>query len=72
MVSKENAILIANIGTSDLAVKKIEDINRYIPIGFDRNEPNIDYSDLTEEEKSNWEQELKPSFIRNFLCLELG
>ncbi|NER03946.1 MAG: hypothetical protein F6K17_15650, partial [Okeania sp. SIO3C4] len=42
------------------------------PIGFDRNEPNIDYSDLTEEEKSNWEQELKPSFIRNFLCLELG
>ena len=65
------AILIANIGTSDIAVK-IEEIERYIPVGFDRNEPNIDYSDLTEKDKSTWEQELDKSFIREYLSLELG
>ncbi|NEP77139.1 MAG: hypothetical protein F6K39_02515 [Okeania sp. SIO3B3] len=71
MASKENAILIANIGTSDIAVK-IEEIKRYIPVGFDRNEPNIDDSDLTENDKSTWKQELEKSFIREYLCLELG
>jgi len=71
MASKEKAILIANIGTSDIAVK-IEEIERYIPVGFDRNEPNINDSDLTEDDKITWEQELKQSFIRDYLCLELG
>lgn len=65
------AILIANIGTSDIAVK-IEEIERYIPVGFDLNEPNIDDSDLTEEDKNTWKQELEKSFIREYLCLELG
>ncbi|MBW4598420.1 MAG: hypothetical protein KME29_02100 [Calothrix sp. FI2-JRJ7] len=32
-------ILIANIGTSDLLIK-IDDY--YVPVGFDRSEPNID------------------------------
>lgn len=45
------AILIANIGTSDLAVK-VE--NFYLPVGFERNEPGIDYTGLTEEEKTAW------------------
>lgn len=71
MDSKKKSIVIANIGTSDIAVK-IEEIERYIPVGFDRNEPNIDYSDLTEKDKSTWEQELEKSFIREYLSLELG
>ncbi|NET45368.1 hypothetical protein [Okeania sp. SIO2B3] len=64
------AILIANIGTSDLAVK-IEEY--YIPVGFDRNEPNIDYSDLTEDEKIMWEQQkLRQEYITEYLCPELN
>jgi len=44
------AILIANIGTSDLAVK-IEEY--FIPVGFDRSEPNINIDDpaLTDDQK---------------------
>ncbi|TVQ42976.1 MAG: hypothetical protein EA365_13675 [Gloeocapsa sp. DLM2.Bin57] len=45
------AILIANIGTSDLAVKRPEG---FLPIGFDRNERCIDYNDLTDQEKTFW------------------
>jgi hypothetical protein len=46
-------ILIANIGTSDLAVKIDE---YYLPIGFDRNEPNLDkaMAELSHEEKAIW------------------
>ena len=61
--------LIANIGTSDLAVK-ID--HYYIPIGFDRSEPNIDQSDLNEDEKAIWEQELRQSYITEILCPELN
>lgn len=63
------AILIANIGTSDLAVK-IDDY--YIPVGFDRTEPNLDESGLTEDEKTVWEKQLRQSYIISELCPELG
>ncbi len=64
------AILIANIGTSDLAVK-IEEY--YIPVGFDRNEPNIDYSDSTEDQKTMWEQQkLRQEYVTQLLCPELN
>lgn len=62
-------ILIANLGTSDLAIK-IDEF--YIPIGFDRNEPNIDESGLTEKEKNVWERELRQEYIIKSLCPELG
>lgn len=64
-----NTIIIANIGTSDIAIK-IEDF--YIPIGFDRNERNINYDGLTEDEKLVWDKELKDSYILEYLCPELG
>lgn len=63
------AILIANIGTSDLAIK-ID--NFYIPIAFDRKEPNIDDSGLNANEKAVWEQDLRQSYIVEYLCPELG
>ncbi|MEZ2239641.1 hypothetical protein [Microcoleus sp.] len=63
------AILIANIGTSDIAVK-IDDY--YIPVGFDRNEPNLDESGLTEDEKTVWDAQLRQSYIISELCPELG
>lgn len=63
------AILIANIGTSDLTIK-IDDY--YIPVGFDRNEPNLDESELTDDEKTVWERELRQSYIISELCPELG
>ncbi len=43
------AILIANIGTSDLAIK-IDDY--YFPVGFEWNEPNLDKSGLTDDKYS--------------------
>lgn len=61
-------ILLANIGTSDLAVKMGD---FYLPVGFDRSEPNIDYSELTENEKNIWERELRQEYISNVLCEEL-
>ncbi len=45
-------ILICNIGTSDLAVKVD---GYYLPIGFDRIQPNMNYSELSEEEKDYWD-----------------
>lgn len=62
-------ILIANIGTSDLAVN-VE--GYYLPIRFDRNEPNLDESQLTEEEKIVWDQEYRQSDVIDKLCPELG
>lgn len=59
-------VIIANIGTSDLAIK-IDDY--YYPVRFDRSEPNIDYSDLTDNEKSAWQQ--REAFIKDFICNEL-
>lgn len=62
-------ILIANIGTFDLAIK-IDDY--FMPIGFDRSEPNINYDGLNDIEKIVWEQELRLSYIAEYLCPELG
>ncbi|MCL2939178.1 MAG: hypothetical protein MGU50_22930 [Trichodesmium sp. MAG_R02] len=65
------AILIANIGTSDLAVK-IEEY--FIPVGFDRSEPNINIDDpaLTDDQKDMWnEQKLRHFFVTHSLCQEL-
>ena len=45
-------VLVANIGTSDLAFKFGE---HYLPLGFDRDEPNSDFSDLNEREKQIWD-----------------
>ena len=63
------AILVANIGTSDLAIK-IDDY--YIPISFDRNEPNLDLSNLEEEEEIIWSKDWRDSDIQRKLCPELG
>lgn len=63
------AILIANIGTSDITVK-IDDY--YIPVGFDRNEPNLEELGLTEDEKTVWDAQLRQSYIISELCPELG
>jgi len=62
-------ILIANIGTSDLAVN-VE--GYYLPIRFDRKEPNLDESQLTEEEKIVWDREYRQSDVIEKLCPELG
>jgi len=62
-------ILVANIGTSDLSIKIDE---YYFPVGFDRTEPNIDESGLTDNEKNVWEQGLRQSYITTILCPELG
>ena len=45
------SILVANIGTSDIAVK-IGD--RYLPIGFDRQEPNLKEPDKDSPEGAAW------------------
>lgn len=58
-------VIIANIGTSDLTIK-IDDY--YYPVRFG-SEPNIDYSDLTDNEKSAWQQ--REAFIKDFICDEL-
>ena len=58
---------IANIGTSDLAVK-VDDY--YIPVRFDRNEPNLDESGLTENEEGIWN--LRQDSMSEELCPELG
>ncbi|MEG3861094.1 hypothetical protein [Microcoleus sp. herbarium12] len=63
-----NAILIANIGTSDIAVK-IDDY--YIPVGFDRTEPNLNESGLTEDEAIVWDAQFRQSYIIKDLCPEL-
>ncbi|AOY78990.1 hypothetical protein BJP36_02805 [Moorena producens JHB] len=63
------AILIANIGTSDLAIK-ID--NYYIPVGFDREEKNLPLDDLTSNEKEVWEQGLRNDLITEYVCPELG
>ncbi len=60
-------ILIANIGTSDLAVKIGE---YYIPIGFDRDEKNVDSSGLNEEERNIWDS--RNQLLGTSLCPELS
>lgn len=56
-------ILIANLGTSDLAVK-IDDY--YFPIKFNRNEPNIIVDDLNENESAAWQD--RDAYVQEFLC----
>ncbi len=63
------AILIANIGTSDLAVQ-IQDFEYYIPVNL-AEEPNEISEDLTEDEKFIWEKNIREDFIANVLCKEL-
>jgi hypothetical protein len=65
----DSAILIVNLGTSDLAVQ-ID--GYYIPVGFDRNEPNLDDSGLDDNERAIWEHELRRSYITEELCPQLG
>jgi predicted RNA-binding protein with RPS1 domain len=60
-------LLIANIGTSDLSVK-IGD--RFLPVGFDRTEPNENRDLLTLEEEKIWNDRL--NIVRENLCAELG
>ena len=60
-------LLIANIGTSDLTVK-IGD--RFLPVGFDRTEPNENRDSLTTEEKKIWNDRL--NIVIGNLCAELG
>jgi len=60
------AILIANLGTSDLAIK-LKDFDFYLPI-FDRDEPNEKTSHLTEVELDTWSQRNEYAAI---LCDEL-
>ncbi|MEA5470085.1 hypothetical protein, partial [Spirulina sp. 06S082] len=62
METKTMTILIANIGTSDLAVKLSEEHGDFfIPIGFDRNEPNTKAaeSELDDIELQMWHDRQK-------------
>jgi len=58
-------ILIANIGTSDLAVK-LTDFDYYVPIKFDRNEPGVVLEGLEDEEIYLWEN--RERFVAELLC----
>ena len=60
-------LLIANIGTSDLTVK-IGD--RFLPVGFDRTEPNENREALTAEDEQIWNGRL--NIVRANLCAELA
>ena len=60
------AILVANIGTSDISVKVGE---CYLPIGFDRNEPNLKLPE-SEELQSIWRQRTEQ--VRAMAQNELG
>ena len=60
------AILIINLGTSDLTVK-IEDY--YFPISFQREEPNTIKPPPGSNEAALWSQ--RGSYIQEFLCEEL-
>lgn len=64
-------ILIANIGTSDIAV---EMSGHYIPIGFNRDEKNAGFKEEpTNDERLIWEDEVfRNSLIVSELCRELN
>lgn len=61
-------ILIANIGTSDLAVK-LTGFDYYVPIGFDRDQPNLPREDLTDNEAELWNK--RGEYVAELLCHEL-
>ena len=60
------AILIINLGTSELAVK-IEE--HYFPLKFNRKEPNIILPPKGSNEEALWNQ--REDYIEEFLCEEL-
>lgn len=71
-MNQPKAILIANIGTSDLAVK-IDDCDDYhYPIGFDRDEPRLQekLKELEENKKQAWYK--KDEIIATKLCPKLN
>jgi hypothetical protein len=49
------AVLILNIGKSDLLIKSTSFENYWIPIGFDREEANISFTGISNDEKYIWE-----------------
>ncbi|NJL21661.1 MAG: hypothetical protein HC895_13895 [Leptolyngbyaceae cyanobacterium SM1_3_5] len=66
------AILVANIGTSDISVKMGD---YYLPIGFERDEPNLLIEKLSEAEKTLWKDQrstLIQTFAQETLGLEAG
>lgn len=65
------AILVANIGTSDLAVRASIDSSEYLPIDPLPDEPNLNTLELTEEEKQKWRQPWR-EFQNRGLYRELG
>ncbi|MBL1208385.1 hypothetical protein [Geminocystis sp. GBBB08] len=71
-LQKDKAVLVANIGTSDLEIylKDEKQDYGYIPL-WDRNQPNNaeDQHELTEQEIKNWNQ--RASLIKDILCREL-
>jgi hypothetical protein len=50
------AILLANIGKSDLLIKSEIYEQYWIPLGFDREEPNLREVQATDEEKQIWRE----------------
>ncbi|MGL4502461.1 MAG: hypothetical protein ACRCU2_25580, partial [Planktothrix sp.] len=62
-------ILVANIGTSDLAVKP-KGMDYYFPLGFNRQEPNLIVSGLTPDELNLWEN--RDFHIANEICAEFN
>ncbi|MEL6580230.1 MAG: hypothetical protein AAFQ14_10785 [Cyanobacteria bacterium J06621_12] len=59
--------LINNLGTSDLL---IEIDGYYLPVGFNRDEKNTDFSGISEAEHQQWKSRQKT--IATTLCQELG
>ena len=62
-------ILIANLGTSDLSLRP-EGETYYLPIGFDRNEPNLEKPPTGSETAEIWEN--RDFLIREYFCPLFG
>ncbi|MGC9505641.1 hypothetical protein [Baaleninema sp.] len=71
MTEPKKSILIANIGTSDLAVR-MPSSSDYLPVGFARDEPNLDKTvrELSETRKNVWFQRQK--LVGEQICSELN
>ena len=63
------AILIANLGTSDLSVRP-QGKDVYLPVQFDRNEPNLVLPEPGSPEADIWQQ--REALVCDLLCPELG
>ncbi|WP_218079713.1 hypothetical protein [Anthocerotibacter panamensis] len=64
------AILVANLGTSDLSVK-VEGYDYFFPAKFNRSEPNDPEDSLSQEEEEFWRKDGTTSYISSFLCPDL-